>query len=329
MNNPSDRSIKIHRLRQLSTPGTLRVSLRTAAVVVLLAGWVTAVATAFSWWLLALVPVTGFILSGFINAAHDCAHRAHVRSVRGNRLAGAAWATPIFLNFSIYRQQHLVHHRRTGVEGDTEPETVFRNLREYVHGLSAVAFWPSVVRRMKRTLTGSFPASVTSDANRRAARQDNAVLMSWLGVVLVLTVLFPFSLLVGYWLPLACGYMWISWLSLPEHYGLWGVPEVDRNTRTVLAPLLLRFFQWNGNYHAEHHRYPAVASVNLHELHREVGPHPVQEASYLAFHTRLVKSLARGDHAMNDVHGLKAASAGAADPDPTCSGPVGVRGGLT
>ncbi|MEU0397749.1 fatty acid desaturase [Streptomyces sp. NPDC006208] len=328
MNNSSDRLIAIQRLRQLSTPGRLRVALRAGTVAVLLAAWGTAVAMAFTWWLLALVPVTGFLLSGFINAAHDCVHRAHVRSVRGNRLAGVAWATPIFLNFSIYRQQHLTHHRHTGVEGDTEPETVLTNLREYLHDFSAIAFWPSVFRRMKRTVIGSFPAGVTNDAHRRAARQDNTVLMSWLALVLTLTVLVPLPLLVGYWLPLGCGYIWISWLSLPEHYGLWGVPDVDRNTRTVLAPALLRFFQWNGNYHAEHHRYPAVASVKLHELAREIGPHPVQEPSYLAFHRRLVISLARGDLAMNDVHGLKAAAATDA-AEPGCPEPASPRGALS
>jgi fatty acid desaturase len=49
---------------------------------------------------------------------------------------------------------------------------------------------------------------------------------------------------------------------------------------------------WNANYHAEHHRYPAVPTLNLHELHKALPePHPLQEASYTAFHYRLIQHL--------------------------------------
>jgi fatty acid desaturase len=49
------------------------------------------------------------------------------------------------------------------------------------------------------------------------------------------------------------------------------------------------------NHHAEHHRFPAATSLNLHRLHKALPqPHPIQEKSHLRFHANVVKSLLWG-----------------------------------
>ncbi|WP_372405356.1 fatty acid desaturase [Streptomyces luteireticuli] len=284
-------------LRSLATADRGRVTARTT---VLLGGYAVVAALALwadsGWWALLGSVVLGFVLAGFINAAHDCVHGSHLRSKRANRVAGAAWSTPILLNFTIYRHQHLVHHRFTGVEGDTEPEETFTTLRAYLYALSGVPFWPGFPRRIWKTWRNDFPASVGTEDRRRQARQDNTAICAWIVLTAVLTVLFPYPLLIAYWLPLVFSLPAGVFLSLPEHYGLWGVPEISRNTRTVRSNRLVRYVVWNANYHAEHHRYPAVASVNLHKLHRAMpDPHPVQEKSYFRFHAGLFGALSRGD----------------------------------
>src|SRR6056297_1209114 len=54
--------------------------------------------------LLVLAPVfcCAFILSGFLNAAHDCVHRRHFSTRSANRLAGVIWCTPLLINFTLY-----------------------------------------------------------------------------------------------------------------------------------------------------------------------------------------------------------------------------------
>ncbi|SDH92820.1 Fatty acid desaturase [Actinokineospora alba] len=240
----------------------------------------------------AVAVVLGFVMSGFINAAHDCVHSSHLRSKRANRIMGAAWCTPLLLNFTNYRYDHLVHHRFTGVPGDTERPKQFHTLRSYLYSLSAIAYWRYNARTIARTWRNEFPASVNKDDRRRDSRADNVAICAWLVLAVVLTWFAPHVLLAVYWLPLLISAVVMRITGLPEHYGLWGVPEIERNTRTVRSNALFRLVLWNGNYHAEHHRYPAVATLNLHRLHKAMPePHPIQSDSYLGFHIGLVKSL--------------------------------------
>ncbi|AEV81264.1 Omega-3 fatty acid desaturase [Actinoplanes sp. SE50] len=237
------------------------------------------------------------VMSGFIQAAHDCVHGSHLRSRRANRVMGAAWCTPILINFTNYRYQHLVHHRFTGVPGDTEPEKTFTGLGAYLYSMSGITLWRYNVITATRTWQHRFPASVTGHPDRRrASRQDNLVICLWVAVALTLTAIFPYAVLLGYWLPLLASTVVARFTGLTEHYGLWGVPDIERNTRTVRSNPVMRFFMWNANYHAEHHRFPAVPTLNLHRLHRALPePHPLQAASYTAFHLRLIRHLTPGE----------------------------------
>jgi fatty acid desaturase len=83
-------------------------------------------------------------------------------------------------------------------------------------------------------------------------------------------------LLVAYWLPLFLVMPAAMVLSIPEHYGLWGTPDVMRNTRTVRSNAVVRYFTWNGNYHAEHHLYPSIPFHRLPETHRRLRPRTVR-----------------------------------------------------
>lgn len=270
-----------------------RVALYAVVIVALFVGGALAVAQVRSMTLAAVVAVVlGFVMSGFINAAHDCVHGSHLRSKRANRIMGAAWCTPLLLNFTNYRYDHLVHHRFTGVEGDTERPKQFHTLRSYLHSLTAFAYWRYNARTIARTWRGIFPASVGKDDRRRDSRADNLAICSWLAIAIVLTWLAPSVMVAVYWLPLLISAVIMRITGLPEHYGLWGVPEIERNTRTVRSNALVRLVLWNGNYHAEHHRYPAVATLNLHRLYKAIPePHPIQSGSYLGFHRGLIKSL--------------------------------------
>jgi fatty acid desaturase len=274
-----------------------RVAIRTVVILGSYAGAVVlALRPEVGWWALAFSVFLAFVLTGFLNAVHDCVHRAHLRSRLGNRIAGAAWGAPITLNFTIYRHEHLVHHRLTGVEGDTERPQHFAKAREYFHAMSGLSFWPLNGKFILDNSRGKLPEVVAEGERRRDAAIDNWAVVGWLVLMAVLTVFFPFALLVAYWVPLFLVMPAAMVLSLPEHYGLWGTPDVMRNTRTVRSNGFVRYFIWNGNYHAEHHRYPAVASVNLHRLHKAMpAPHPVTVKSYFGFHFGLVKALLKGD----------------------------------
>lgn len=280
-------------LTRLARVAQGRVTVNTAVIAVLYAG-LPALALRRGGAVLTVlaVVVDSLIMSGFIQAAHDCVHASHLRSRAANRVMGAAWCTPILINFTNYRYQHLVHHRFTGVEGDTEPQKDFRTLGAYLHSMTGITIWRYNAITLKRTWQNRFPASVDKPERRRDSRQDNLAISCWLAAMIGLTFLLPAVLLVAYWLPLVLSTVISRFTGLPEHYGLGGVPEVERNTRTVRSNAVVRWFMWNANYHAEHHRYPAVPTLNLHRLHKALpDPHPIQVASYTGFHTRLLREL--------------------------------------
>jgi fatty acid desaturase len=274
-----------------------RVPGRALAIVAVYAGCATLVLIPGGAYAgLLLWPFMGFVLAGFLNAAHDCVHRTHLRSKTGNRIMGTAWCTPILIDFTLYRWQHFAHHRHTGVDGDTESHTTYGSLRAYLYALSGVSHWRSTFASIVRTLRGRFPATVNTDQRRRDARLDAGVLCCWLVLVSVLTAAFPLAVLFAYWLPLLFYPAAIMLLSLPEHYGLNGVPEVEHNTRSVRSNAVVRFFQWNANFHAEHHAFPATPALNLPRLYAAtVDRFDHHETSYVRFHTRVIKALrARG-----------------------------------
>ncbi|AJT65133.3 fatty acid desaturase family protein [Streptomyces chattanoogensis] len=285
-------------LRQLAAANRRRVAVQALLILaVYAAGVAVSLRFGFAYGAAVLSSILlGTLLAGFLNAAHDCLHRSHLHSKRGNRVMGAVWSTPLLVNFSVYRNQHLVHHRFTAVEGDTESHRTYATVPAYLYALTGISFWRHTLTGLLEPTRGRFPASVNTEERRREARRDDQAILCWLVLAVTLTFFFPRELLFAYWIPLYISGPAIIFLATPEHYGLFGSPEVTRNTRTVRSNRLTRFLLWNANYHAEHHRYPAVATLNLHRLHRAMPvPHPIQERSYLGFHMKLVKAIGAKD----------------------------------
>jgi fatty acid desaturase len=246
------------------------------------------------WWL------QGIILSGFLGAAHDCAHGTFARSAGLNRLAGSLWSSVVLFNFSLYKYFHLEHHKYTSVEGDTEPLGLFPDLKTYVYNLPTTAFFVAFWKMSAQALLGKFPHFIKTPKARREVTTDDAPQLIWILAVLSLTIVWPKQLLLAYWCPMLVYFPMVFWTSLPEHYGCDEGPNVLRNTRTTTSNRLFRYVFWNGNFHAEHHIYPNVPSCNLSRLHSLIGRHfAFRESSYILFHLRLIFQLLRSPTPMD------------------------------
>lgn len=277
----------------------VRSSASIARVLLIFAAYFALASCAMSLWpnIFAFVPILccSFILSGFLNAAHDCVHSTHIRPKWLNRVLGATWCTIILVNFTIYRQQHLVHHRFPGEEGDTEGHSSFETVGDYFRAQSGFTFWYTIFRRMVLTWCGAFPQSVRSSKRVLAAIIDNVVLAAWLIVTVTLTWFWPNTLLVFYWLPLLFYPAFTLFFSLPEHLELTR-PDVNwPRARDVRSNAIVRFFQWNANYHALHHRKPSIPAYFLHRAYARSGSFAdPADNSYLCFHAALLTRLWRG-----------------------------------
>lgn len=280
--------------RHHETASSSAVSVRRGLAIVTIYGALGALACALwpSSWVAVPLLCCSFILSGSLNAAHDCVHSTHVGPSWLNRTVGAAWCTVILVNFTIYRQQHLVHHRFPGVEGDSEGHASLHTFTDYLHAQSGLDFWYAIFRRMILTWCGQFPASINSQKLKRAAQIDNLVILLWLSLAGLLTIFWPIQLVACYWLPLLFYPMFALFFSLPEHLDLTHVDVSWPRARNITSNAIVRFFQWNANYHALHHRQPALPALTLHRFYCDAGylKDPV-ERSYLRFHSLLIARL--------------------------------------
>lgn len=252
-----------------------------------------------SWWAwLSIWVIQGFILSGFLGAAHDCAHGSFSRRPIVNHLAGAFWASTVLFNYTLYKYFHLEHHRYTTVPGDTEPLGVFKGFWDYVRSLPTTAFFVSFWIMSVQTTFGRFPHFVKTRKARRDVRIDNFALFTWILLAAALTVIWPRQSLLFYWGPMAIYFPMVFLTSLPEHYGCDEGPDPLSNTRSMSPNFLFRYIFWNGNYHAEHHVYPNLPSHNLPRLHALIGnKFKFRESSYVRFHVSLVRELLRNQAA--------------------------------
>lgn len=246
-------------------------------------------AAASSVWCFALWPAMGFVLSGFLAAAHDCLHGTFVNTKRGNRIAGAAWCVPILVDFTLYKYPHLTHHRYTRQPGDSEEWVVVHSFGGYVREMFAHNPFSGAVKAILAAV-GRLPAYIDTDSKRRAARMDGVLVVLWLLAMGALTVVFPRVLVAVYWAPYLFFNSMVRLSALPEHAGCGEGPDVRRSTRSVISNALVRTVLWNGNFHAEHHLHPAVPSCNLAELSRRLGDEHMQRVrSYLGFHLHLLR----------------------------------------
>jgi fatty acid desaturase len=277
------------------TPSPPRTLARTAVILAAYAVLASA-ALAISPYPWAAIPILGcaFILSGCLNAGHDCVHTTHFGAGRWDRIAGALWCTLILVNFTIYRRQHLIHHRFPATAGDSEQHIRFANLPGYFYAQSGLGFWVSIFRRIVLTWRAEFPASINSRRWARAARRDNLVISLWLAACGAATVWQTRTMFIAYWLPLLLYPAFVLFFSLAEHFDLADEGKPWPRARNVRSNAVVRFFQWHANYHAVHHRRPALPAFALHSVHRaDTERADPLETSYLAFHLRLALRLIR------------------------------------
>lgn len=262
-------------------------------------GW----AAASSAWGFLLWPAMGLLLAGFLAAAHDCLHNSYLDTATANRIAGAAWCTPILVDYTLYKYPHLAHHRYTRVPGDTEEWVMPKSVGDYLRAMFFNNPFGGVVKSV-RAAAGRFPAYIDSAGKRQAALDDGRIVALWLLVMVALTLVFPRVLAAVYWGPFVCFSSMLRLSALPEHWGCGEGPEVCRSTRSVVSNPLIRTVLWNGNFHVEHHLYPSIPSCNLSELSRRLRGQPIHRArSYVGFHLGLLRRLYAGLPPLNDPLG--------------------------
>ncbi len=95
-----------------------------------------------------------------------------------------------------------------------------------------------------------------------------------------------------YWGPILFYFPIVFFVTVAEHSGCDKIKNKLCNARSIHSNALLRFFFSNFNYHAEHHLFPHIPSIQLEKVHKKLGENfKYQETTYIRFHINFMKSL--------------------------------------
>ncbi|ABI90591.1 fatty acid desaturase family protein [Burkholderia ambifaria AMMD] len=238
-----------------------------------------------------LVVAAGFVLSGFLNLAHECLHRSFVGGNAVNAIVGNLAANVLFVNYTAYTDKHLKHHRCLATDGDTESVARFDTLYAYAAAMTGVGFLVANLRLNACLIGGDAPSYLATTRRKSRARREALCIAAWLLVIVAATGAWPSALVTAYIGPVFFAYFWLMFFGLPEHYGCEPVQPRYLASRTTMSNGIVRFFMWNANFHTEHHRYPGAPAPLLAKIAERPDAGMHRESSYLKWHWRVCREL--------------------------------------
>ena len=243
---------------------------------------------------LCIAVAMSFILAGFLNLAHECLHQNFFLNKQINYFVGAIAAGVLLVNYTAYTDKHLKHHQHLGTGKDTESSVEFDSIFSYLSTMTGYSFLASQIRLNIEIIFFKVPIYIRSRKRFSLSRREALCIFLWIIAISMVLVLFPKNTLLLYFAPLFLAYFWLMFIGLPEHYGCRVVEPRYLTARTITSNRIVRYFMWNANFHAEHHRYPAAPSALLEKIaSEEKGQAVYRERSYARWHLNLIRSLLR------------------------------------
>jgi fatty acid desaturase len=232
---------------------------------------------------LPLAVALGFVWAGLFGPFHECVHGTAFKSRRGNVIGSWLSGIPFMIAPAVYRTFHFEHHRHTQ-DPDKDPEissnvllqdwpTGLRNWASLAAGIGIIRFKLIPLlgfsfKPRERWQEFALWADLISDPPG-LVRECRILLAVWVVLLLTALVLLPGGgwILLAAWASNAFLSLWVA----AEHTGLPLEGSILERTRTVTSHALVRWFQWNMNYHAEHHAWPSIPWYRLPVAHDEVA----------------------------------------------------------
>ncbi len=222
---------------------------------------------------------------GMAVVMHEAAHRTMFKNRKLNDVA-CNWlaAYPVWADLGPYRSYHLIHHAKTGADGDPDlglvtpfPITRASFRRKIWRDLSGQTGWKQFLAVLQRDLGTARKNNMRNMGMSAGERPD----VGWLKVAPVMVsnaVLF--GVLAAFGHPELYLLWVVAWLttyrlvtrlrSIAEHALPGDQSDPLRNTRTTLARWWERLLLAPNrvNYHLEHHLLMTVPHYNLPRMHR-------------------------------------------------------------
>lgn len=229
-------------------------------------------------WLWPAMVLHGVVIVHLFAPFHETAHSSAFKSRRLNE--SVYWATALILGLppTHFRLEHAAHHAHTS-DPDHDPEmiTAGNTVLGYLWYASSLPYFYYLLSSLVRHPFAAFTPvekGFIAPSQRPRVQRDACVMWAVYAAVAGLCVATGSTLALWLWLiPRVIAEPVMRVIRMSEHGACPLVPDMLRNTRTVLTRRPIQWLNWNMAYHAEHHGIPAVPFHALPALHSHLGPH--------------------------------------------------------
>jgi fatty acid desaturase len=231
-----------------------------------------------SFWVWPAMVVHGVVVVHLFAPFHETAHSSAFKSRRLNE--AVYWATALVLGLppTHFRLEHAAHHAHTSDPAhDPEMITATGTVGGYLWYATSIPYFRALLSSLLRHPFGAFnpveKGFIPASQRRRVKRDAWLMWAAYAGIVAVSLATGSAAALWFWLVPRVIAEPVMRVIRMSEHGACPLVPDMLRNTRTVLTWRPVQWLNWNMAYHAEHHGIPAVPFHALPALHRHLGPH--------------------------------------------------------
>ena len=229
-------------------------------------------------WVVATTFLHGVVIVHWFSPFHESIHGTAFRTPWLNTVIGFFAGLMIVLVPRHFTYEHTQHHSYTqDAERDPQRIPMGERLGGYLLYATGIPYFRGLLRSLFVLPFGQFSMAeqVFIPVEERGRVQHEAQLMWLIYVAAAAASVWAQSwVVVVFWLiPRVAGEPVMRLIRMSEHVGCPVVPDLLRNTRTVLTVPWLRWLAWNNAFHAEHHNSPQTPFHALPRLHALLRSH--------------------------------------------------------
>ncbi len=248
-------------------------------------------------WVVPCTILHGVVIVYWFQPFHEAAHGTPFRSAGLNQALSWFAGVLVMLTPTYFYHEHMRHHRYTQhPKLDPERIPLADSRPGYWLYLTGLPYFFYICRALILHSLGRFDTQergfLPASARPLVIRQSRILCLIYAAVFVV--SLLGFHQFLVYWLvPRIAGEFAQRIVRVTEHQTCPLVPDLRRNTRSVIALAPLQLLGWYSCYHAEHHLSPNTpfhAMPRLHQRLRDDIAH--MSPSYIAAHQEIQQKLA-------------------------------------
>ena len=252
------------------------------------------------WWWVVCMVLHGVVLVYWFQPFHECAHKTAYKTPWLNSFVYWFSGVISIVEPTYFYYEHMQHHRYTQ-HPDIDPERIPSADRTfgYLFYLTGLPYWYYQFAGLLRHAFGKFSDGekvFIPESKRAQVAFEARLMLSIYAALIVVSLLLQSWFLMIYWfLPRLLGEPFMRAVRLTEHQGCPTVPNLFRNTRTVLAWAPIKLLGWYACYHAEHHLSPNTPFFSVETLHRKIAERLENlETGYIKTHTQIFADVRAG-----------------------------------